>query len=499
MSFKKPSRRAVLKQMASMGVLGIVNSLRSGPLFAVENVSNVSQSLPAIQGKVIRREDSNYEIWRTSMHWHQSKPNRYPDLIVQAKSVEDVIAAVKYAAINKHKIAIKSGGHNSAGAALRDGGMLLDVAPLNEIKIDASKKIASIQPGVKSIQLATEARSEGLSFPVPHCPSVGLSGFVMGGGIGWNYSHTGGMSCFSIDSAEVVTADGKLVNASANENSDLLWAIRGAGPGFFGVVTRLNLRLYPLPKAIHASSYILSLDDLGIVTKSLDDLVNKKDNKVELIALLAHNPAAPRGTPAEKSKICFVTAFCFADSSEDAATLLKPVAHSAMAQRSIIKDENQPFSFEGLYDKFFSLQVPAGMMARYKVDNVMTDEPGKVLHTLADHFRKAPSPHAHVLAAYGMNMKASNDACFSSIADCYLGCYAIWDHKKDDEINYAWLEETVSIMEPYAKGHYVNEVEPRFNSDRIRQCFSNEAWQRLEQLRAKYDPDGVFHHYLGQS
>ena len=93
---------------------------------------------------------------------------------------------------------------------------------------------------------------------------------------------------------------------------------------------------------------------------------------LDFSALLAHNPAVPEGTPAEKSKICFITAFCFADSREEAVALLKPVAESAMAKQSIVKDENRPFSFAGLYDKFFSLQVPAGMMARYKVDNVMT-------------------------------------------------------------------------------------------------------------------------------
>ncbi len=498
MNYRKPSRRTVLKQMASMGVLGAINSLRSVPLAAAESGIKMGQALAGIQGKVIRREDSNYEIWRQSMHWHRSKPDRYPDIIVQAQSIEDVIAAVNYAAKNRHKIAIKSGGHNSTGPSLREGGMLLDVAPLNDIQIDSSKQIASIQPGVKSLQLVTEARSEGLSFPVPHCPSVGLSGFVMGGGIGWNYSHCGGMSCFSIESAEVVTADGRLVTASANENPDLLWAIRGAGPGFFGVVTRLGLKLYPLPNAILASSYILPLDDLEIVTRSMDELMDIKDDKVEVIALLAHNPAAPSEAPAEKSKICFVTAFAFADSDEEAMAMLSPFTESTLARQSLIKSENQPFSFEELYDKFFSLEVPAGRMARYAVDNVMTDEPGKVLHALADHFRRAPSPHAHVLAGYGMNLQAREDACFSSIANCYLGCYAIWDKEEYDDVNYGWLGETVPIMEPYAKGHYVNEVEPRFNPDRIRQCFSNDAWKRLEQLRAKYDPDGVFHHYLGQ-
>ena len=488
----------MLKHMASMGVLGAINSLRSVPLAAAESEIKMGQALAGIQGRVIRREDVNYEIWRQSMHWHRSKPDRYPDIIVQAQSVEDVIAAVNYAAKNRHKIAIKSGGHNSTGPSLREGGMLLDVAPLNDIQIDSSKQIASIQPGVKSLQLVTEARSEGLSFPVPHCPSVGLSGFVMGGGIGWNYSHCGGMSCFSIESAEVVTADGRLVTASANENPDLLWAIRGAGPGFFGVVTRLGLKLYPLPNAILASSYILPLDDLEIVTRSMDELMDIKDDKVEVIALLAHNPAAPAEEPAENSKICFVTAFAFADSNDEAMDMLSPFTKSTLARQSLIKSENQPFSFEELYDKFFSLEVPAGRMARYAVDNVMTDEPGKVLHALADHFRRAPSPHAHVLAGYGMNLRAREDACFSSIANCYLGCYAIWDKEEYDDINYGWLGETVPIMEPYAKGHYVNEVEPRFNPDRIRQCFSNDAWKRLEQLRAKYDPDGVFHHYLGQ-
>lgn len=488
------SRRTVLKQLASISVLGAINTLRSVPLRAEE-----VKKAPGIQGRVITREDENYEIWRQSMHWHQSKPDRYPDLIVQAQTVADVIKAVNYAALNKHKIAIKSGGHNAGGSAMRNSGMLLDVAPLHDMKIDEALRIASIQPGVKSIQLVTEAGKHDLCFPAPHCPSVGLSGFVMGGGIGWNYSAHGGMSCYSIDSAEVVLANGELVTASSDQNPDLLWALRGGGQGFFGVVTRLNLQLYPRPKAVFASSYILDLEDLDLVTRTLDELVKIKSEKVEVIALLAHNPAAPAQLPAADAKMCFITVFCFADSEPEARSLLLPFAESALARRSMVKDEYQPFSFAGLYDKFFSLEVPAGMMARYKVDNVMTNAPSKVLHALADHFRRAPSPHAHVLAAYDMNLQARDDVCFSAIASAYLGCYAIWDRQEDDEINYRWLGEMIPRMDPYAEGHYVNEVEPGLNANRMRQCYSDAAWQRLEQLRAKYDPGGVFHHFLGQA
>lgn len=298
----------------------------------------------------------------------------------------------------------------------------------------------------------------------------------MGGGQGWNWGLREGMACFSIAAADIVTADGKLRHASPTENSDLYWAVRGAGPGFFGVVTRLWLDLYPLPKAIHASNYIIPLEKLDEVTSISKKLVNQQlDQRVEFINLLAHNPVAPPGTPSEDAKICFVTAFAFGDNAEESIELLEPIGASKLGQLSLHKEENQPFSFEGLFNKYFSLSVPAGMNARYKVDNVMTDEPDKVLHDLADHFRKAPSAHAHVLCAMGLNVKHHDDACFSSLATTYVGCYAIWDEEKDDEVNYKWLGDCIPLMDPYNKGHYVNEVEPRFNPDRLKQCFSDEA------------------------
>jgi len=130
------SRRNLLKQMASMTVLGAVGSLRSVPLLARETRNETAGLIAGIQGKVISREDENYEFWRQSMVWHRSKPRRYPDLIVHVESEQDVIAAVKYAAKHKHKIAIRSGGHTSTGASLRDGGMLIDVSALGDVQFD---------------------------------------------------------------------------------------------------------------------------------------------------------------------------------------------------------------------------------------------------------------------------------------------------------------------------------------------------------------------------
>lgn len=431
------------------------------------------------------------------MVWHTSKPARYPDVIIQARSDQDVSASVRFAAQNNLKVATRSGGHSATGASLRDGGVLIDLSAMTGVQVDVPRQIASIQPGVRSLQLITETGAKGLSFPGPHCPSVGLGGFLMGGGIGWNYAHRGGVATFSIDAAEVITADGNRIVASRDQNPDLLWAVRGAGPGFFGVVTRFHLKLYPAPKAILASSYIHALEDLATVTNALDELNRIKDSRVEILALLMHSPDAPPEAPPEQSKICFVSAFAFGDSADEAGSLLAPFAQSALAKRSVAKAENQEFTFEALYYKFFGTDAVGGHLGRYAVDNVMTDEPGKVLHALADHFRHTPSRINHVLTAWGMNLRARDDACFSSIADHYVGCFAIWDEEKDDDRNFQWLDRTLPLMDPFAKGHYVNEVEARRHPERIRHCFSDANWKRLQELRRTYDPDGVFHAYLG--
>lgn len=498
MNKQTSSRRRALKQLAGLTALGAVNVLRAPRALAAGKPERLS--IPGVGGKVIRRQDADYEVWRQSMVWHMSKPKRYPDVIVQAKSDRDVVAAVNYAAANRLKVAVRSGGHNSNGASLRDGGLLIDVSAMDAIRIDESRQVASIQPGVRSLELVKATREKGLSFPVPHCPSVGLGGFTMGGGIGWNYPQRGGVSTHSIVGAGIVTADGRRLNATATENPDLYWAVRGAGPGFFGAVTRLDLQLYPAPTAIMASSYIFPLAELDTVTEALEAIRKEHDvGRVELIAVLMHHPEVPADAPPEQSKICFFTAFAFERSEQQARQALLPFAQSALASKCLVKMEYQPFDFEGLYERYFSLNDPAGRCARYAVDNVLTNQGGKTLKALAQHFRSAPSKDCHVLAAFNMRLEDKPDSCFSWVADCFVGCYAIWDDERDDARNFSWLNQTLPLMDPFAEGHYLNEVEGRGHPERFRLCFTAANWERLQQLRRRYDPDGVFHHYLGHS
>lgn len=498
MNINEASRRRALQQLIGLTALGAVHMLRSPPALAAGKAARTT--IPGIAGKVVSRQDADYEIWRQSMIWHMSKPKRYPQLIVQARSEQDVIGAVKYAAGKRLKVAVRSGGHNSNGSSLRDGGLLIDVSAMNDIQIDSAAQIASIQPGVRSLEMVQAAREKGLSFPVPHCPSVGLSGFAMGGGMGWNWPQRGGMATHSITGAEIVTADGRLLRATPTENPDLYWAVRGVGPGFFGVVTRLHLQLYPAPRSIMASSYIFPLSELATVTSTLDAIRKEHDvSRIEPIAVLMHHPEAPADAPPEKSKIVFFTAFAFEKDEQESRKALLPFAQSALSGKAAMKMEYQPFEFEGLYERYFSLNDPAGRCARYAVDNVLTNEGGKTLHALAEHFRKAPTRDCHILSAFNLRLKPHEDSCFSWLADCFVGCYAIWDEEADDARNFAWLHETLALMDPLAVGHYINEVEGRAHPERYRQCFSEANWQRLQKLREEYDPAGVFHHYLGYS
>lgn len=503
MNDRKPSRRIVLRQLVSVSVIGALDLLRSGELFAATPAAKRPRSqpgpIPGVRGKVIRRKDADYEAWRQAMVWHRSKPARYPDMIVEAGSEDDVIAAVKYAAAKKLKIAVRSGGHNPLGPSVRNGGMCLNLSGLNDIRIDASRQVASIQSGVRSLQLLNTLGKQGLCFPTPHCASVGMGGFLLGGGLGWNHPYRGGVATFNIEGAEIITADGQRVTASADQNADLLWAVRGGGPGFFGVVTRFHLKLYPAPKTILASSYILPLEKVDTMTTALERITGSTDPRLEILAVLMHNPEAPPDAPPERSKICFVSAFAFGDSLEDSRAMLAPVAQSAIAQEALVKQEEQQFAFADLFPKYFSLADPGGYMGRYACDSAITDEPGKILHALADHFRHAPSRINHVISSWGLNLKAREDACFSSIAKHYVGCFAIWDEEKDDEREYQWLDQSISLMDPFARGHYVNEVEVRLHPERIRYCYSDAAWARLHELRKKYDPHGVFHTWLGQT
>src|ERR1700757_3550339 len=205
-------------------------------------------------GRHYFRGDDGYADARRATVWNQRVPDRYPELIVQAADVDDVVATVAYAKANGRHVGIRSGGHSWAANHLRDGGVLLDVRGLDHCAIDTDRKVAVVGPGKGGSVLAAELDEQGLFFPAGHCKGVCVGGYLLQGGYGWN-SRVLGPACESVIGLDVVTAEGERIHCDADNHPDLYWAARGSGPGFFAVVTSFHLKLHPKPAVCGSSFY----------------------------------------------------------------------------------------------------------------------------------------------------------------------------------------------------------------------------------------------------
>jgi FAD/FMN-containing dehydrogenase len=444
--------------------------------------------------RVIARGDDAYEEVRQSATWNAKKPDRFPELIVIVHSTEDVVEAVRFARAAGLKVAVRAGGHSMCGSAIRDGGMMIDLSQLRSVVIDADARTASIEPAVTSRELAAALGEQGLAFPVGHCGSVALSGYLLSGGLGWNMG-AWGPACFSLLRVELVTADGEIVSADEQENAELFWAARGSGPGFFGVVTRFHVAVQLAPKVMSSSMYLYPLADVEEVSRWAADLVSDLPPHVEMLLRLASAPPGVQAGPAGKAVA--VTAVAFSETEEEATRSLALLETCPARGRALFRQVDQPASFEGLHDMMDQV-LPEGH--RYLEDTLWSNEtlPG-VLPRLAEGFVGAPSPMSMVMAApiplrpAGFQMP---DAAYSIGGRTFLLCYSIWQDASEDERNERWLRGLAASIGPQTIGHYIAENDFLADPARAAQSFAPANWEKLQTFRAKHDPGGLFHSYL---
>lgn len=452
----------------------------------------VNAAIP-VHGDVFRRGESGYEDARLAAVWNAKKPDRFPEIIVVADSEEDAAATVRFARSEGLQVAIRSGGHSLSAAGIRDGGILLDLSRLRGCEVDVATSSAIIGPSIRATDLVSALAPHGLAFPVGHCATVAMGGYLLSGGFGWNMG-TWGPACFSVRAIDVVTAEGRLVRADENENADLFWAARGAGSGFFGVVTRFHLALYPTPAAIATSTHLYRFEDIEGIVDWATSVAPSLPPSVEMILVVA---SAPPGVPAGPTgKVIVVTTTAFVDSEVHAARALSFLRESPHVERALVRIEDQASSFAALHAMIGTF-LPEGM--RFAEDTVWSNEPASsVLPTLARHVALAPSPGSHVLApVIRPPGRAMPDAAFSMGGRSYFLCYAVWDDQNDDEQNETWLRRMVEDVAPFTIGRYIAENDFLADSNRAEQSFAPANWKRLRQIRVARDPEGVFHDYLG--
>jgi FAD/FMN-containing dehydrogenase len=448
-----------------------------------------------IEGALVQRGDADYEAVRTSMVWNGLKPERFPEVIIRAASEGDVPEAIGLARSRGLRIAVRAGGHSWCGSSVRSDGMLIDLSRLRRWDIDEASATATVQPAVTGGELAPELAARGLAFPMGHCGSVAVGGYLLGGGLGWN-SGALGPACRSVYEIEAVTADGEVVRCNEDENPDLFWAARGAGPGFFAVVTSFRLHLHRLPGAIMSTTYAFPLEYVEEVSNWATATANELEPTVELALVLG--TAAPHMTKERpRPKVIVVAATAFADSSEQAVQSLRPLQNCPYADRSLFREADEPTSLDALYDT--SVGIWPGQH-RFAADTLWSQADfGTLLSKLSDAVESAPSDKSLVLAPVSPvshDEDLLRDMAFSVLGESYVVPYAVWDDPSEDDINVRWLREAMSGVEPLGTGHYISEADLTASPTRAERSFRASDWQRLQTLRSQYDPEGVFHSYL---
>ena len=442
----------------------------------------------AWDGRLLRRGEQEYEEARRAAVWNARTPARFPDVVVQAASEADVERAVRMAREQGLRIGVRSGGHSWTGNHVRDGGMLLDLSRLDDVAIDAGAMTASVGPGARSNELAAQLAAEDLFFPGGHCVGVGIGGYLLQGGYGWN-GRVHGPGCMSVEAIDVVTADGELVHADAEHHNDLLWAARGSGPGFFAAVTRFHLRLYPRPPVVANGVHLYPLELLEEVFTWACELGPQVPRIMELMLVVHHDA---QGEPE-----IAVTGPVLAQSEDEARAALALLETCPVADRAKVALPYVPGKLDDLYAAVHAAYPDDH---RYSADNMWTHAPAvdllPGLRRIAETMPPAPSHMLWMNWGPGSTPAPQRpDMAYSCEDDTYIALYGIWQDAAQDAAGVAWATDRMREMELLATGiqladENLGERPARFMSD------ANMA--RLDALRAARDPQGLFHPWMGR-
>jgi FAD/FMN-containing dehydrogenase len=421
------------------------------------------------------------------------RPDRFPAAVLLAASDDDVAAGVRLAAERGWLVSVRSGGHSWAAWSLRDDALLIDLGAMRDLAYDPATGVVAARPAVQGgLELAPFLAERGRTFPGGHCASVGLGGYLLQGGQGWD-GRARGWACQSVVGLDVVLADGTLVHADASSNPDLLWAARGAGPGFPGVVTRFYLQTYPAPRVMWHDTWSFALEDTVELLTWLHDILPGLDRGVEPVVAATRLPDVPlyEGRVRPPGTVLLLHTTVMAASDSAALALLEPLQHGPPLARSLGHVQGPTSVAEENLAQ--TVQNPSGY--RYAVDCTWTDAPARVLAPMLQAmWGELDTEHSFSIWYGWAPLRDLPDMAFSVEADVYVATYVIYPDPADD-LRYAeWVHhQTAALASAHGAGVYLGDTDFTRRQDRF---VSDDAYRRLAAIRARRDPSGRFVSYL---
>jgi FAD/FMN-containing dehydrogenase len=439
------------------------------------NDTTIERFKTTLRGELIQRSDERYDEARKL--WN-GMFDRRPALIARCAGTADVMGAVNFARDNGLHVAVRGGGHSFPGHSVCDGGLVIDLSPMKAIRVDPAARTARAQPGVKWIEFDHETQAFGLATTGGTASDTGIAGLTLGGGLGW-LSSKHGLTVDNLISADVVTADGRFLTASATENQDLFWGLRG-GSGNFGVVTSFEYQLHAVGPTILGGMVVHPLSKAREVLRFYREFSKAAPDELTIYALL-FNP------PDSETMIALICCYCGPlDKGED---VIRPVKSFG----SPVQDMLGPLPYAAqqiLTDAGF----PAGSYYYTKAD-ALADLTDEAIEVFAEYAAIKPSPLSGVLVQTicgAASRVASNATAFAHRRFPYAPVIVSqWLDAADTEKNVAWARDFWKALHAFAGGGvYVNDLSYD-DDDRVRLAYGAN-FERLAALKKKYDPDNFF-------
>ncbi len=457
---------------------------RRGASGAIDNES--IQSLRGmLRGSLLLPGDPGYDVSRTL--WN-GMIDRSPAAIVRAADAADVIQAVNFARDNDLVLAVKGGGHNIAGKAACDGGLMIDLSSMNSVSVDPAAKLARVAPGALLSDFDRETQAHGLSTPTGINSTTGMAGLTLGGGFGWQ-SRKRGLTIDNLNAVEMVLASGDFVQASATLNTDLFWAVRGGG-GNFGVVTSFEYRLHPLGPEVLAGLIVYPFNQAKQVFDGYREFTAAASDDMTAWLVLRKAPPLPFLPADVHGQEVVVVAFCWIGDPGEGTKVAEPLRAFGTPCGEMVA----PMPFVNWQTAFDPLLTPGAR--NYWKSHDFKAVSGDVEAVLCAAIGSLPSDECEIFIGHlggQINRLAAGDAAYPHRdAEFVVNVHTRWRDAADDGKCIAWARGVFDALAPHATGGvYVNFM-PEDETQRVASGAYGSNYARLAALKARYDPTNLF-------
>ena len=448
------------------------------------NEASIEKLKSELRGELLRPGDAGYENARMV---YNGMIDRHPALIAWCTDVADVVASVRFAAETGMLTAVRGGGHNAGGLGVCDDGIVIDLGGMKNIKVDSRAKTARVEGGCLLKDVDSATHPFGLAVPAGVLSTTGVAGLTLGGGLG-HLSRKHGLTIDNLLAADMVLADGRIVTASAEENPDLFWAIRGGG-GNFGIVTSFLFRLHPVDM-VHAGPTLWELDDAPEVMRFYREFITGASEDINgFFLFLTVPPGPPFPEPLHNRKMCGIV-WCYTGTPDKFEEVFRPIR--AFRKPAFEFVGPMPFpALQGMFDPLY----PPGLQWYWKADffNELSDE---AIRLHVKHGSELPTPLSsmHLYPIDGAVHRVDGNATAWSYrnttwAEVILG--ADPDPANNPRLK-QWANAYWEALHPHsAGGAYVNFMMQEDGQERIKSTYGGN-YQRLAKVKAKYDPGNFF-------